>query len=232
MTRTMHLTVDPDGRVAVPGARPGQTVTVHIVDAPDPPERLTLATARTEEELVGKVRDARARLRPVLLLLARFSPADQSWLEPMHYQFTRGRTTPDKLWVRVRSADEQERTYCMSRGEGARAEDTLLMLADAEGEESTRRLTESLVEAAGALLHCRDEQSVLETAVEAIHRHGLLVMVLLLEGDSLRYGPMRQDSAQVATCELLYGQPIQEIRFPRASMPHIEEVLARHPARD
>ncbi|MFY0580754.1 GAF domain-containing protein [Cystobacter fuscus] len=111
-----------------------------------------------------------------------------------------------------------------------RAEDTLLMLVDAEGEASTRRLTESLVEAAGELLHCRDEQGVLETAVEAIHRHGFSVMVLLLEGDSLRYGPLRQDAAQVTTCEVLYGKPLQDIRFPRSSMPHIDEVLARHKA--
>ena len=80
------------------------------------------------------------------------TPADQSWLEPMHTQYTRGLTTPEKLWVRVRVAEEQERTYCMSRGEGVRAEDTLLMFVDAEGEASTLRLTESLVEAAGELL--------------------------------------------------------------------------------
>ncbi|MET0404788.1 MAG: ATP-binding protein [Cystobacter sp.] len=167
---------------------------------------------------------------PVLILLARFSPEDQSWLEPMYTQYTRGREIPERVWVRVRVADDEERTYCMSRGEGARAEDTILMLFDAEGETSTRRLTESLVEAAGELLHCRDEQSVLETAVEAIHRQGFFVMVLMLEGDSLRYGPMRQDAAQVATCELFYGQPIQDIRFPRASVPHIEQVLMRHKA--
>ncbi|OJH41997.1 ATP-binding protein [Cystobacter ferrugineus] len=167
---------------------------------------------------------------PVLMLLARFSPEDQRWLEPMHTEYTRGKQTPHKLWVRVRVAEEQERTYCMSRGEGVRAEDTLLMLMDAEGEASTRRLTESLVEAAGALLHCRDEQGVLETAVEAIHRHGFSVMVLLLEGDHLRYGPLRQDAAQVTTCEVLYGKPLQEIRFPRSSLPHIDEVLARHKA--
>jgi len=50
MTRTLQLTVGPDGRVAVPGARPGETITVEISDASDTPERLTLATARTDEE--------------------------------------------------------------------------------------------------------------------------------------------------------------------------------------
>lgn len=50
MTRIMHLTVGPDGRVAVPGAEPGQTVTVEIKETPAKPGRLTLATARTDEE--------------------------------------------------------------------------------------------------------------------------------------------------------------------------------------
>jgi hypothetical protein len=50
MTRTLRLTVGPDGRVTVPGARPGQTVTVEVSDTAEEPKRLTLATARTEEE--------------------------------------------------------------------------------------------------------------------------------------------------------------------------------------
>lgn len=50
MTRILHLTVGPDGRVAVPGAEPGQTVTVEIKETPAKPGRLTLATARTDEE--------------------------------------------------------------------------------------------------------------------------------------------------------------------------------------
>ena len=64
MTRTLQLTVGPDGRVTVPGARPGQTVTVEMTDAPEAPERLTLATARTEEErdavIAQILRDTRA----------------------------------------------------------------------------------------------------------------------------------------------------------------------------
>lgn len=69
MTRTMQLTVGPDGRVEVPGARPGQTITVEIADAPDPPERLTLATARTEEErdaVVAGIMEAARKFREEL----------------------------------------------------------------------------------------------------------------------------------------------------------------------
>lgn len=36
MTRTLQLTVGPDGRVAIPGAKPGQTVTLKIVDFTEP----------------------------------------------------------------------------------------------------------------------------------------------------------------------------------------------------
>ncbi len=44
-----RLTVEPDGRVTVPNARPGQTVTVQVEPVPEP-ELLTLATAKTPEE--------------------------------------------------------------------------------------------------------------------------------------------------------------------------------------
>jgi signal transduction histidine kinase len=163
-------------------------------------------------------------------LLARFSPADRSWLEPRREDSPLEAGAADTRWLRVRGAGGQERTWCLHRGCGLGPEDVLLMLLDAEGEASTRRLTEALVEAASELVRCRDEQTVLETAVESIHRQGFFVTVMLLEGDALVHGPMRQDPAQVASAELLYGQPIHEIRFPRASVPHLEDVLARRKA--
>lgn len=50
--QTFRLTVGPDGRVAIPDTRPGQTVTVQVGQevAPEAPARLTLATARTDAE--------------------------------------------------------------------------------------------------------------------------------------------------------------------------------------
>lgn len=47
--QTYRLTVEPDGRVTVPNARPGQIVTVHVEPVPES-EPLTLATAETPEE--------------------------------------------------------------------------------------------------------------------------------------------------------------------------------------
>ncbi|QRN99291.1 GAF domain-containing protein [Archangium violaceum] len=163
-------------------------------------------------------------------LLARFSPADQAWLEPMHKEFTVGKPAPDTLWLRMRVAGGQERTYCLHRGSGLRPEDTLLMLLDAEGEASMRRLIEALVAASGELVRCRDEQSVLEAVAETIHRQGFYVTVMLVEGDVLRHGPMLQDAASMEAAEKLYGRPIPEVRIPRSSVPHIEEVFARRKA--
>ena len=69
MTRIMHLTVGPDGRVAVPGAEPGQTVTVEISDTDNEPKRRTLDTARTDEErerIIAEILEAAQRLRQEL----------------------------------------------------------------------------------------------------------------------------------------------------------------------
>lgn len=69
MTRTLQLTVGPDGRVTIPGTEPGQTVTVEITETPQKPERLTLATARTDEErdqIVTEILEAAQRLRQEL----------------------------------------------------------------------------------------------------------------------------------------------------------------------
>jgi bifunctional DNA-binding transcriptional regulator/antitoxin component of YhaV-PrlF toxin-antitoxin module len=48
--QTIHVTVGPDGRVVIPGTRPGETLAIQIEQNPETPERLTLATARTDEE--------------------------------------------------------------------------------------------------------------------------------------------------------------------------------------
>ncbi|HZI09672.1 MAG TPA: ATP-binding protein [Myxococcus sp.] len=164
-------------------------------------------------------------------LLARFIPADRAWLEPMNEERLQGgKPLADPVWIRLRAAGGEERTWCLRQGTGLRPGDALMMLFDAEGEASMRRLTEALVATAGELMRCRDERAVLETAVEAIHRQGFFVSVMLLEGEALVHGPMRQDPAQVAASERLYGRPLHELRFPRASLPHLEEVLARRKA--
>lgn len=67
MTKTMQLTVGPDGRVEIPGAQPGQTVTVEFAEPPKTPEPLTLAAARTDEERDAVVEDILRSVRALRL---------------------------------------------------------------------------------------------------------------------------------------------------------------------
>lgn len=54
---TFRLTVGPDGRVAIPETRPGQTITVQIAPVTDAAQPMTLATAKTDEDREAVVRD-------------------------------------------------------------------------------------------------------------------------------------------------------------------------------
>jgi two-component system sensor histidine kinase HydH len=104
------------------------------------------------------------------------------------------------------------------------------VVLDAEVEAGMRRLTEALAQAAGELVRCRDEPAVLETAVEAIHQQGFDVAVLVLEGESLVFGPTRQQPETVAAVEQLSGRPLAEIRFPLSDVPHLEQLITRRQA--
>lgn len=48
--QTYRVTVGPDGQVKIPETRPGETITIRVHHGAETPERLTRATARTEEE--------------------------------------------------------------------------------------------------------------------------------------------------------------------------------------
>jgi hypothetical protein len=66
--QTLKLTVEADGRVTIPGAKPGQTVTIQLSPEPEPEgsERLTLATARTEAEraaVIARIRRLAGEIR-------------------------------------------------------------------------------------------------------------------------------------------------------------------------
>lgn len=52
---TYQLTVDPDGRVAIPDTHPGEKITVQVTGVATEPALLTLATARTDEERAAVV---------------------------------------------------------------------------------------------------------------------------------------------------------------------------------
>jgi PAS domain S-box-containing protein len=164
-------------------------------------------------------------------LISRFVPEERGWVEPMYEALAKGGPRPEQAyWVRILRGDGQVRTMSLRHAPGVTPDETVVVLLDVEGEDAVRRLSEALVAAAAEMLRCRNEDAVLETAVDAVHRQGFYVSTLLLEGDTLRHGPLRQEPASVAAAERLYGQPISQVRFPRASVPHFEEVLARRKA--
>jgi two-component system sensor histidine kinase HydH len=164
-------------------------------------------------------------------LLERFTPQERTWVEPLHEARSRGMLPPGSdLWLRVRAAKGQERMCRVITRATSQPEEELVVVLDMELEDSMRRLTEALVAIAAKMMHCRDEEAVLELAVEAIYQQGFHVTVLRLEGKELVHGPMRQDPAAVALSEQLYGRPIREVRFASGSLPHVETVLAERKA--
>lgn len=180
--------------------------------------------------LLGTTTEEMSRLS-MAELIARFMPQERTWLDPLYESRTRGERPPGSdLWLRVRGAEGQERLCHIQTTAGSHADEQLVVVLTMEQEDAVRRLTEALVSTAVKMMHCRDEQAVLELAVEAIHQQGFYVSVLRLEGDSFVHGPMRQDPEALAIGEKLYGAPIPQVRFPRSSMPHMESVLSERKA--
>ncbi len=65
--QTYRLKVDPEGRVAIPNAEPGQTIVVQV--NVEMPSHLTFATATTPEEQAAVIADIKrlsGRLRSLL----------------------------------------------------------------------------------------------------------------------------------------------------------------------
>jgi two-component system sensor histidine kinase HydH len=164
-------------------------------------------------------------------LMERFLPQERTWIEPMREAHLRGERPADsQLWLRLQDAAGRERLCLVLTTAGSQPDEHVVIVQDMEWEDTVRRLTEALVSAAVKMMHCRDEQSVLELAVDTIHQQGFHVSVLLLDGDAFIHGPLRQDPVALAFGEKLYGRPIGEVRFPRSSMPHFEAVLAERKA--
>lgn len=64
--QTFRLTVDPDGRVAIPDTRPGETIDIQVTPAPTRKPPLTRTTARTDAEraeLAAEIRRSARELR-------------------------------------------------------------------------------------------------------------------------------------------------------------------------
>ena len=166
-------------------------------------------------------------LPSLLELSARFGPEERAWVEPLCDALARGEPPPpvQPAWVRVRGADGRQHMLSPVSGPGRVPEEQVVLLLDAEGGDAVRRLSTMLVSTAAELLRCRDERAVLELAGDAVHRQGFYGSVMLLEGDFLRHGPMRQEPESLTAAALLHGQDVHEVRFHRSRMPHLAEVL-------
>ncbi|MFL5348919.1 MAG: ATP-binding protein [Hyalangium sp.] len=180
--------------------------------------------------LLGATTEELSRLS-MAELLARFTPKERTWVEPLYESRVRGELPQGSaLWLHLRGADGRERLCHIQTTAGSLPDEKLVVVLALEQEDTVRRLTEALVATAVKMMHCREEQAVLELAVEAIHQQGFHVSVLRLDGDAFIHGPLRQDPAALALGEKLYGVPIAQVRFPRSSMPHIESVLTERKA--
>jgi two-component system, NtrC family, sensor histidine kinase HydH len=188
-------------------------------------EGRTLYVNAALEALVGVARGTLLAWTPEQLM-EHLLPRERPWLTPMREAEARGEPVPKELWLRVRTAGGEERTFWLRWSPGPREGERTLLMQDAQGEAHARALTEALATAAGELMRCRSEEEVLQAAVDAIHRQGFWVATLRVQGDELVHGPMHQDPAAVAAGEALYGKPISQVRFARASLPHLEELFA------
>jgi two-component system, NtrC family, sensor histidine kinase HydH len=164
-------------------------------------------------------------------LLERFLPRERPWVEPLHESRLRGeRPLEGELWLRLRDGTGQERLCHVHTLPGSQPDEQVIVVQDMEREDTVRRLTEALVATAVKMMHCRDERAVLELAADAIHQQGFHVSVLRLDGDAFLHGPVRQDPVALALGEKLYGRPLEEVRFPRESIPGVEAVLTQRKA--
>jgi signal transduction histidine kinase len=162
---------------------------------------------------------------PADALVRRVLPEARPWLESAYHPAAPAGAVREE-WTRLPAEGGGEHTYCVRLSEGPRAGEQLMVLVAEERAETARRLTVALTAAAAEMTRCREEREVLELAVEAVHRQGLWAVTILLEGEVFAHGPLRHAPDALAASEQLYGMPLHQVRFPRAQLPHLQEVVA------
>jgi signal transduction histidine kinase len=159
-------------------------------------------------------------------LIQRFvDTKDQGMLQRSLDGLAKGEDASEVVWFHLVAPDKRPRHVCARRYRGTRGNEWLCLLSETPEEGAVQALTGSLAVAAGELMGCREEREVLERSVEVLHRAGFYCTTMLLDGDALVHGPMRQDPDALAAGEALYGRPIAEVRFPRAGLPHLERMF-------
>lgn len=169
------------------------------------------------EELVG---------RAVSELVGRyFREADVPFLAALNEARVAGRA-PAPVWLRFRGADGSERDFrSLTVPIPGRPGEWVTLFLDAASEALAARLTEALAIAASNFLRCRDEDSVLADAMQALAGEGFRVAILLRDGDSFRLGPHQLDGGLRSQVEGLAGLPLERIPLRPSEIPALAELV-------
>ncbi len=159
-------------------------------------------------------------------LLERFTdPGDLSWVAELALRAREGRQTPTSFWLRLRPENAPAVRVCVRHFRPTNASYDVSLLIDAESEVQAVQLTEALVRASGELVRLRDEEQVLEAAVNAIHGQGFMVTMNLVEGELVTHGPSRYPADLTALIQAHYGVPTSELRFAMDAEPFLAALI-------
>lgn len=175
--------------------------------------------------LLGLDREAVVGRTIVELTAQLVAEEDRQWVTETSQRVQQGeRNQPPVLWMRLAIDSAPRMIHCL-QAEGPREGDFIVVLQPAESERRVSAFTASLASGAAKLMRCRDEEAVLDSAVQILFDNGLWANVMLVKGDRLHHGPMRHEPGPLAAAEALYGKPMTEVTFALADLPHVEEVL-------
>lgn len=135
-----------------------------------------------------------------------------------------GGQAPRDWWVEIPLPGGTART-CVRAMRGREPGEFIFMLLDVPGLAEAREFSEAMIQTAQELLRGRTEGEVLRRAIAFLAHHRLLATVLYLTEDGIVHGPMHQNMDDVASAVRFYGKPIEQVVFPRTSLPHLEESL-------
>lgn len=157
-------------------------------------------------------------------LLERFAdPGERAWLADM--RAGEGKALPETFWVRMRAQDGRRSRVYLRVFRPAVADYDVAMLVDSESEVHSVLLTEALVRAAGELVRLRDEQHVLQAAIDAIHGQGFMVSLILLDGTNVRSVFLRFPEAVQTHLRQHFGDETTAYRHVLSNEPLLASLI-------
>jgi len=184
-----------------------------------------IAVNRPFENLLG-VTAAEIVGRTAQEVIQRFIPASDLPLVFQAVQGVRqGQTPVGDLWCRIIDGQGRGRAVRIVWQPKGEDEAAAVYLLEADEDNNTRAIAEELARAGGDLVGCKDEQEVLEHAVEAVAARGFTATFLLLrEGDPLlAYGASRSalnPAAPSPTAAKIPARPPRDILWQFNSRYH------------